>query len=91
MLDRLRREVRNAFGLAGSRVVAQTRTAIWERWKRGTTRFPELRKRGVERDLAAKSAGSAHSPWRLADSPGFPIALPNAYFDSLGIRRLTVR
>ena len=27
---------------------------------------------------------------RLADSPALAIALPNAYFDSLGIPRLTV-
>jgi RNA-directed DNA polymerase len=49
----------------------------------------ELRKRGVGTDLAAKTAGSAHGPWRLADSPGLHIALPNASFDSLGIPRLT--
>ena len=67
------------------------RSAIWKQWKRGTTRFAELRKRGVNHDLAAKTAGSGHGPWRLADSPGLHIALPNAYFDSLGIPRLTVR
>jgi RNA-directed DNA polymerase len=67
------------------------RSAIWKRWKRGTVRFAELRKRGVGKDLAAQTAGSAHGPWRLADSPGLHIALPNAYFDSLGIPRLTVR
>jgi RNA-directed DNA polymerase len=67
------------------------RSAIWKQWKQGTGRFAELRKRGVGRDLAAQSAGSAHGPWRMADSPGLHIALPNAYFDSLGIPRLTVR
>ena len=67
------------------------RSAIWKQWKRGPTRFAELRKRGVGKVLAAQTAGSAHGPWRLADSPGLHIALPNAYFDSLGIPRLTVR
>ena len=67
------------------------RSVIWKQWKRGTTRFAELRKRGMKRDLAAKTAGSGLGPWRLADSPGLHIALPNAYFDSLGIPRLTVR
>ncbi|MEO7705866.1 MAG: group II intron reverse transcriptase/maturase [Thermoflexales bacterium] len=67
------------------------RSVIWKQWKRGTVRFAELRKRGVGKDLAAQTAGSAHGPWRLADSPGLHIALPNAYFDSLGIPRLTVR
>lgn len=67
------------------------RSAIWKQWKRGTVRFAELRKRGVGKDLAAQTAGSAHGPWRLANSPALTIALPNAYFDSLGIPRLTVR
>jgi RNA-directed DNA polymerase len=65
------------------------RSAIWKQWKRGSVRFDELRKRGVDRSLAAKTAGSAHGPWRLAESPGLHFALPNAYFDSLGIPRLT--
>jgi RNA-directed DNA polymerase len=66
------------------------RSAIWKQWKRGTVRFVELRKRGVGKDLAAKTAGSAHGPWRLANSPALAMALSNAYFDSLGIPRLTV-
>jgi RNA-directed DNA polymerase len=67
------------------------RSAIWKQWKMGKVRFAELRKRGVGKDLAAQSAGSAHGPWRMANSPALGIALPNAYFDSLGIPRLTVR
>ena len=67
------------------------RSAIWKQWKLGPTKFAELRKRGVSRNLAAKTAGSGHGPWRLADSQGLHIALPNAYFDSLGIPRLTAR
>ncbi len=65
------------------------RSAIWKQWKRGTVRFAELRKRGVGKNLAAQTAGSAHGPWRLANSPALAFALPNAYFDSLGIPRLT--
>jgi RNA-directed DNA polymerase len=75
----------------GQWIRRRLRSAIWTQWKRGTVRFAELRKRGVGQDLAAQTAGSAHGPWRLADSPGLHIALPNAYFDSLGIPRLTVR
>jgi len=66
------------------------RSAIWKQWKRGTVRFANLRQRGVSKDLAAKTAGSAHGPWHLANSPALSIALPNAYFDSLGIPRLKV-
>ena len=66
------------------------RSVIWKQWKRGTVRYKELRNRGVDSALAAKTAGSAHGPWRLAISPGLALALPNAYFDSLGIPKLTV-
>ena len=64
------------------------RSVIWKQWKRGSVRFAELRHRGVGKDLAAQTAGSAHGPWRLAQSPALGIALPNVYFDSLGIPRL---
>jgi RNA-directed DNA polymerase len=65
------------------------RSVVWKQWKRGSVRFAELRKRGVGKDLAAQTAGSAHGPWRIANSPALNVALPNAYFDSLGIPRLT--
>jgi RNA-directed DNA polymerase len=61
---------------------------IWKQWKQGTTRFRELRKRGVGRELAAQTAGSAQGPWRLANSPALALALSSAYFDSLGLPRL---
>jgi RNA-directed DNA polymerase len=66
------------------------RSVIWKQWDRGPVRFAELRKLGVGKDLAAQPAGSAHGPWRLANSPALQFALTNAYFDSLGIPRLTV-
>jgi RNA-directed DNA polymerase len=65
------------------------RSVIWKQWKRGRVRFAELRKRGVDKELAACTAGSPHGPWRLANSPALAKALPNAYFDSLGIPSLT--
>ena len=56
------------------------RAIAWKQWKRGRTRFAELRRRGVGRDLAAQTAGSPHGPWRLSNSPALTIALPNAFF-----------
>jgi RNA-directed DNA polymerase len=61
------------------------RAVVWKQWKRGRTRFRELRKRGVSEDLAASTAGSPHGPWRLANSPALSVALPNAYFARLGL------
>ena len=64
------------------------RSVQWKQWKRGRTRFAELRKRDIGHHLAARALGSTHSPWRLANSPALCFALPNAYFDSLGLATL---
>jgi RNA-directed DNA polymerase len=102
MLEDLSRYLRGWFGYFGKcetpSVLAgleqwlrrRLRSAIWKQWKRGPARFAALRKRNVSDDLAAQTAGSALGPWRLANSPALSIALSNAYFDSLGIPRLTV-
>jgi RNA-directed DNA polymerase len=66
------------------------RSVIWKQWKQARVRFAELTKRGVSKDLAAQTAGSAHGPWRLSNSPALTIALPNAYFVSLGLTPLVV-
>ena len=66
------------------------RCVMWKQWKRGRTRFKELRKRGVNAVLAAKTAGSPHGPWRLSQSPALCIAFPNAFFDGIGLFRLAV-
>jgi len=64
------------------------RAIAWKQWKRGRTRFAELRRRGVGKALAAQSAGSPHGPWRLSNSPALTIALPNAFLGSLGLATL---
>ncbi len=66
------------------------RSASWKQWRRGRRRFAELRKRGVGAALAAQTAGSTHGPWRLSNSPALALALPNAYFDRLGLPPLAV-
>jgi RNA-directed DNA polymerase len=64
------------------------RAIAWKQWRRGRTRYAELRRRGIGTDLAAKTAGSPHGPWRLSNSPALAIALPNAFFGSLGLATL---
>ena len=66
------------------------RSMIWKQWKRGKVRFAKLCALGVSKDLAAKTAGSVHGPWHIANSPALSYALPNAYFDALGVPRLFV-
>jgi RNA-directed DNA polymerase len=64
------------------------RSIIWKQWRRGSTRYAQLRRLGLGKDLAAQTAGSPHGPWRLANSPALTIALPLSYFDLLGLPRL---
>ena len=61
------------------------RAIAWKQWKHGATRFAELRRCGVGRDLAAQTAGSPHGPWRLANSPALTAAMPNRFLGSLGL------
>ena len=66
------------------------RAIAWKQWRRGRTRFAELRRRGVGKDLAAQTAGSPHGPWRLSNSPALTIALPKAFFGALGLPSVAV-
>lgn len=102
MVDQLRRYLtgwRGYFGFCetpsvldrlDSWIRRRLRCFQWKQWKRGKTRFAELRKRGVGKDLAAQTAGSSRGPWHISRSPALSIALPGAYFDSLGLPHLRV-
>lgn len=58
-----------------------------KQWRRGRTIFRELRARGLSVDLAARVAGNARRWWRNS-ALGIHVALPNSYFDGLGVPRL---
>ena len=51
------------------RVRRRFRAIVWRQWKRGRTRFAALRRLGVNRHLAAKTAGSTQGPWQISNSP----------------------
>lgn len=72
-------------------VQRRLRAVVWKQWRTGATKFAELRKRNMSRDLAAQTAGSCHGPWRLSKSPALHFAFPTAYFTSLGLPNLTPR
>ncbi len=91
---------RGYFGFSQTPVVLQhleswirqrLRSIIWRQWKRGRTRYKELRIRGISRYQAAVAAGAPKGPWRMAHHATVQQAFPNAYFDSLGLPRLVVR
>ena len=66
------------------------RSVLWKQWKVYKRRKAELMTRGVSRHQAQTTAWSSKGPWTMAHTPGVRIALPNSFFDSLGLTRLTV-
>lgn len=61
------------------------RNLIWHRWKTSQKRFKELRKRGVNADLAKRTACSRKGSWKISHCKAVQVALPNKYFVKLGI------
>ena len=67
------------------------RCVHWKQWKVYRWRKAELIRLGVAPYLAHTTAWSAKGPWRISQTPGVRIALPNGYFDALGLPRLDSR
>ena len=67
------------------------RSVVWKQWKRGRTRFREFRKRGVGKDLAAKTAGSPHGRGDSRTRPLCTLPCPMPTLQSLGFRLWFVR
>ena len=65
------------------------RCYLWKQW--GRSGYRQLRRLGVDRQLAWNTAKSAHGPWRLSASPALYRALPNRYFRDLGLPELAAR
>jgi len=61
------------------------RSLIWKQWKRGTTRFTELVKRGANRQEAAKLAGSSAGSWHISRTPLLHQIFPGGWFASHGL------
>jgi len=61
------------------------RALIWKQWKNRRTRVRELLKRGISRDFALTTGCARKGPWRMSKVKWVNIALPDAYFSSLGL------
>lgn len=68
------------------RLRRRLRRVRWTEWKRAGTRRRKLRALGLSEREAREAAGSRHGPWRLAGSPPLQRALPNAYWQALGLQ-----
>ncbi len=64
------------------------RNLHWQRWKTGRKRLAELRKRGVSDVLARCTAFGSKGSWRMSASKALHVALPNRYFDDIGLPRI---
>ena len=64
------------------------RMYIWRHWKDGPNRYAQLRCLGVSHYHAAVAAGASSGYWSVARHVTVQQAMPNAYFDSIGLPRL---
>ena len=67
------------------------RCVQWKQWKRSRRRFAELVKLGVSRYWAHATAGTPHGHWRVSRCPALQHAMPDAFWEQLGLPRLTTR
>src|ERR1700745_1128179 len=74
----------------GAWIRRRLRSYLWWQWQNGHTRVTERRRRGVPKFNAAVAAGSPTGFWRMSGHPAVQQALPNRYFDSIGLPRLHV-
>lgn len=61
------------------------RQVQWKEWKRPRTRIRNLRALGIPRQSAYEWGNTRKGYWRTAGSPILARALPNAYWDTLGL------
>ncbi len=67
------------------------RCMFWRQWKTGKNRYTQLRKLGIQHELAKITAGSNKRQWRMSRSRSVSTALSNAYLHGLGIPMFTCR
>lgn len=65
------------------------RCYLWKQW--GRSGYRQLRRRGIDRQLAWNTAKSAKGPWRLSGSKALYWALPIRYFRNMGLPELGAR
>jgi RNA-directed DNA polymerase len=61
------------------------RAVLWRQWKRGRTRFDELRRRGLTAEHARLSAGNGRGPWWNAGTSHMTTAVPTSTLRQLGL------
>jgi len=65
------------------------RQVRWKEWKTTAARRHNLRIRGIPERNVRKWGGSSKGYWRIAGSQVLGVALPNAYWEHLGLKTMT--
>ena len=65
------------------------RAVRWKQWKRARTRVRELRALGMPPELAYQWGMASRGVWRLAGSAPLQRAMPNSYWDDVGLQGLS--
>jgi RNA-directed DNA polymerase len=65
------------------------RQVRWKEWKTTAARRHNLRIRGIPERNVRKWGGSSKGYWRIAGSQVLGVALPNTYWEHLGLKTLT--
>jgi RNA-directed DNA polymerase len=66
------------------------RQVRWKEWKTTAARRHNLRIQGIPGRNVRKWGGSSKGYWRIAGSQVLSVALPNPYWDHLGLKTMTV-
>jgi RNA-directed DNA polymerase len=61
----------------------------WKEWKTTAARRHNLRVRGISESNVRKWGGSSKGYWRIAGSQVLGVALPNLYWEHLGLKTMT--
>jgi len=61
------------------------RCILWRQWKRGRTRYSQLKRLGLDPERARASAGNGRGPWWNAGASHMNAAVPIAWLCGLGL------
>ena len=78
-------EVKGVFEELDSWVRRRLRCIRWRQWKRPSTRFKKLIKRGLSQEHAARSAYNGRGPWWNSGASHMNLAFPKSYFERLNL------
>lgn len=82
-------EVKRIFRELDQWIRRKLRCMVWRQWKKPRTRIKQMRKLGLCKERAWKSAVNGRGPWWNSGASHMNQALPKKYFDRCGLVRLS--